>query len=162
MKKSIKGTIAAALLLSSLSIGSSAMASSPDTVVSHVTGNKVQDLVDSEKISENVFTPMEVKKLVNNKKVKGTQGSATFDIPSGYGWVKVYVKNEGTTDITVSVTDPSGSQLMYDTIKPGGAFDEISSSAWGTGKHTVGVSTSGDDMAGYIAVKVAQHENELQ
>ncbi|WP_409174381.1 hypothetical protein [Brevibacillus fortis] len=162
MKKSIKGTIAAALLLSSLSIGSSAMASSPDTAVSHVTGNQVNDLDDSEKNPENVFIPMAVEKPIDNEPLKKTHTNKSFNIPSGYGWVKVYVKNNGTSSFFVSVTDSSGTQLMSGNVAPGDAFDEISSSAWGTGQHTVSVnSQEGADLAGYIAVKIAQNENEL-
>ncbi|MGG1153256.1 hypothetical protein ABE237_11855 [Brevibacillus formosus] len=162
MKRSVKGTIAAALLLSSLSMGSSAMASSHDVVESHVMGTQVKDSGNFAVISESRFSPMAVQKPIDNVQLSNTYTNASFDIPSGYGWVKVYVKNDGASNIKVFVNDSSGSQLMYGEVKPGGYFSQISSTPWGTGRHTVGVSSpSGNDMQGYISVKLAQNQNEL-
>lgn len=166
MKRSVKGIITAALLLSSLSIGSNAMASSPGAVVknpaSHVTGDQIKDWDTSAKPFLELLKPMIAKRPIDDVSIKNDNtDSKSFDIPEGYGWVKVYVYNSGNYEIKVSVTDPSGKQRMFFRVQPnGGQNFEISSSAWGTGLHTVGLS-SDDKMKGTVAVKIAQNQNEL-
>ncbi|WP_409176274.1 hypothetical protein [Brevibacillus fortis] len=168
MKRSVKGTIAAALLLSSLSMGSSAMASSPEAVVkqknpeSHVTGDQVKVSDTSAKSFLELLKPMIAKRPIEDVPIKNDNtDSKSFDIPEGYGWVKVYVYNSGSYEIKVSVTDPSGKQRMFFRVQPnGGQNFMISSEAWGTGLHTVGLS-SDDKMNGTLAVKIAQNQNEL-
>ncbi|MBY0084823.1 hypothetical protein [Brevibacillus brevis] len=168
MKRSVKGTIAAALLLSSLSIGSSAMASSHDAVVkekypeSHVKVNQVKYPDNSAKSFMKLLEPMGSERPIDDVPIKNAKtDSKNFNIPEGYGWVKVWVYNSGTYEIKVSVTDSSGSQKMFFRVPPyGNQKFEISSSPWGTGSHTVSLS-SDENMEGKVAVKIAQHQNEL-
>ncbi|MFI8714714.1 hypothetical protein [Brevibacillus brevis] len=164
MKRFIKGTITATLLLSSLSFGSSVIASSSNVDVkqqnqeSQVTKGKIKKT----DVSVNgLFEPFKTRKPVNGENIaNNTQDDFEFDIPAGYGWVKVYVQNTGTADINVVVTDPNGNEVMSGVAKPGKPFDKKGSSGWGTGTHTVSV-TSVEDMSGIVSVKLAQTKNEL-
>ncbi|MGG1263735.1 hypothetical protein [Brevibacillus laterosporus] len=107
------------------------------------------------------FEPMKTRKLVDGQNIGNrTQDDFEFDIPSGFGWVKVYVFNTGDADINVSVTNAKGKEVMSGKVKPGRAFDKKSSSPWGTGLHTVSV-TSNEDMSGKVSVKIAENKSEL-
>ncbi|RAP28422.1 hypothetical protein EEL32_17100 [Brevibacillus laterosporus] len=107
------------------------------------------------------FEPLKTRKPVDGQKIGNrTQDDFEFDIPAGFGWVKVYVMNTGDTDINVTVTDSKGKEVMGGVAKPGKPFDEKGSSPWKTGLHTVSV-TSVEDMSGKVSVKIAETKREL-
>ncbi|MFB6367863.1 hypothetical protein ACFCP7_28315 [Paenibacillus elgii] len=147
MKKKLASTVAAIALVCSISASS-------------VFANDVVIPPPSDK--GGVITPFETRKVINNENIaNNTQHTMNFDIPAGFGMVKVYVHNTGKASINVVVTDSSGSVKMSGKADAhGGVFDQKGSSAWGTGKHSVSL-TSVEDMSGTVSVKLAETSNEL-
>lgn len=108
-----------------------------------------------------VLNLLKTRKPVDGQNIaRNTQDDFEFDIPSRFGCVKVYVLNTGTTNINVSVTNSKGKEVMSEVAKPGKPFDKISSSAWGTGLHTVSV-TSVENMSGKVSIKIAENKSEI-
>ncbi|QOS99333.1 hypothetical protein JNUCC42_00605 [Brevibacterium sp. JNUCC-42] len=59
------------------------------------------------------FEPLKTRKPIDGQNIaRNTQDDFEFDIPSGFGWVKVYVLNRGMTDVNVSVTNSKGKEVM--------------------------------------------------
>ncbi|WP_307217506.1 hypothetical protein [Paenibacillus tundrae] len=55
---------------------------------------------------------------VNGSKITSTQ----FYVPGGFGHVKLYFNNKGTSDTIISVTHSSGKVYFTETVKAGKSF----------------------------------------
>ncbi|WP_432775457.1 hypothetical protein AAFJ72_20150 [Brevibacillus gelatini] len=172
MKKFILGTIATTLSLASLAFTSNVMASpnaaSPEKVDERQTlteqdrGAQI-NRPDSINGIKDKGMQRATKKPVNDFTIAAdTQHTIDFDIPKGYGWVKVYVQNTGKADINVVViNNVTGEEMLSGVAKPGKSFSKISSSPWGADEHSISL-TSVENMSGSVSVKLAQKKSELQ
>ncbi|WP_025683901.1 hypothetical protein [Paenibacillus maysiensis] len=118
--------------------------------------------VNTPKPGDHVITPQETKSVVN-RTLRNTELTEDFEIPSRYGYVKVWIRNNGDQPIKFSVNQgsPSGTQKLSGTVKPGQTYDEVSSSAWSTGKFYVSLTSGNTYMKGELAVRIGTSRGEL-
>ncbi|MCZ8522173.1 MULTISPECIES: hypothetical protein [Paenibacillus] len=154
LKKSA-ATLVVSAILASVAVVGSASAETPTVP----TAPRVK--VNPGTVGSGGINPLETRKPIDNQNIAyRTQDNINFDIPAGFGMVKVFVHNTGVADIKVTVLNPNGTVKMSGTVVPGGTFNETGSSAWGTGKHSVSL-TSPEDMSGTVSVKLAETSQEL-
>jgi hypothetical protein len=80
-----------------------------------------------------------------NESVAGSSSTKKFDVPKDYGNVKVWFRNQGSTDVKVEVQ--KGNDLKFsETVKPGHTYTGYSSSAFSTGDHAVHMSSANTDF----------------
>lgn len=101
-----------------------------------------------------------------NYVVQGTPSAVVpaFSIPANYGWVKVWVKNNGKDTITVTVTQgtETGTVKMQFKVAPGQHDYRLASSPWATGNHVVSISPSqGNPVNALLNVKLAGIKTKL-
>ncbi|MGG1674071.1 hypothetical protein ACIFOE_26275, partial [Paenibacillus sp. NRS-1783] len=110
-----------------------------------------------------VITPQATNKVLN-KSLANTDMSERFYIDPGYGYARVYVSNDGSAPINITVTQgsASGPVKMSGTIKPGKVFNEINGSAWSTGNFYLNLTSPGGVMKGGLSVRIGNSRGELQ
>ncbi|NMO96837.1 hypothetical protein [Paenibacillus lemnae] len=87
-----------------------------------------------------------------------------FSIPAHYGWVKVWVKNNGKDTITVTVTKgtETGVVKMQFKVAPGQQGYKLASSPWAMGNHVVSISPGqGYPVKAQLNVKLAGVKTKL-
>lgn len=89
-----------------------------------------------------------------NESISGSITSKTFDVPKDYGNVKVWFRNEGSTNVTLNV-QKGHDEKFSETVKPGHTYTGYSSSAFSTGDHAVHMSSAESALKGTLSVKVA-------
>jgi len=94
---------------------------------------------------------------VNNESFSGTQSTRNFDIPQHYGNVKVWVKNSGEKEMSVTV-EKGNQQKMSVTIQPGKSWTGYSDKAYSTGTHTIQVVSPEDTTKGQMSVRVSNQK----
>lgn len=106
-----------------------------------------------------IITPFAVRYPVINELVVGNPGATrTFNVDANYGWVKVWVKNNGQDTITVTVTQgtESGPQKMQFQLAPGAHDFRVASDPFSTGNHVVSLSPAqGYTVNAELTVKTA-------
>ncbi|WP_042228974.1 hypothetical protein [Paenibacillus popilliae] len=99
---------------------------------------------------------------VNNEGFAGVEVTKKFEIPEHYGWVKVWVKNEGKKEIKVSVEkDNNGGQKMFETVPPGDSWTGYAEKPFSTGDHFVQVTSDEAEMQGHMSVKIGNDKEQL-
>ncbi|OXM17368.1 hypothetical protein [Paenibacillus herberti] len=89
---------------------------------------------------------------------------SSFDIPKGYGWVKVWVKNTTNAEMTVRVTQGSltGKEKMNFKVPANSQVSVDGTAAWSTGDFHVAISTENSEaLTGLLSVKLATTQGEL-
>ncbi|MGG1643084.1 hypothetical protein ACIFQM_17845 [Paenibacillus sp. NRS-1782] len=113
---------------------------------------------------DHVITPQSTQPAFDTT-LGGQQSEASFSIPAGMGYVKLWVRNTGTETIKFAVhKDSSSGSVMSGTevrITPGDTFSWISSSAWPTGRFYATFNTSNTKMSGQAYGKLASTRSEL-
>ncbi|ALP35837.1 hypothetical protein ASL14_06295 [Paenibacillus sp. IHB B 3084] len=132
-----------------------------DSVQVTQSANESTD-VNTPKVGDHVITPQETKSVVN-RTLRNTELTEDFEIPSRYGYVKVWIRNDGDQPIKFSVNQgsPSGTQKLSGTVKPGQIYSEVSSNAWSTGKFYVSLTSGNAYMSGELAVRIGTSRGEL-
>lgn len=102
----------------------------------------------------------------NNFLVIGTPAATlpAFNIPASYGWVKVWVQNNGLDTITVTVHQgtATGTVKMQFQVAPGQQDYRLASSPWSTGNHVVSISPSqGNAVNANLTIKLSTSQVEL-
>ncbi|MGG1639717.1 hypothetical protein ACIFQM_00170 [Paenibacillus sp. NRS-1782] len=133
-----------------------------DSVAVSQSANTSTD-VNAPKLGGHVITPQATNKVLN-KSLANTDMSERFYIDPGYGYARVYVSNDGSAPINITVTQgsASGPVKMSGTIKPGKVFNEINGSAWSTGNFYLNLTSPGGVMKGGLSVRIGNSRGELQ
>ncbi|WP_232699345.1 hypothetical protein [Brevibacillus daliensis] len=153
MIKFALGTATAALALVGVVTGVHA----EEQVTPPTTTTNIQQNGDGPIVIPYISTPVLSKKLAN------TTMSEPFYIQPGQGWVKVYVQNNGTNDISLSVTQgkANGTVKISGTIPAGKTKEFFSSTALAVGDHYVNLSSGRSEMTGSLSVRIASTREEL-
>ncbi|MET3209551.1 UNVERIFIED_CONTAM: hypothetical protein ABIC26_002498 [Paenibacillus sp. PvR008] len=118
--------------------------------------------VNTPKTGDHVITPQETKSVID-RTLRNTELTEDFEIPARYGYVKVWIRNDGDQPIKFSVNQgsPSGTQKLSGTVKPGQTYDGVNSSAWSIGKFYVSLTSGNAYMKGELAVRIGTSRGEL-
>ncbi|MFK4301922.1 MULTISPECIES: hypothetical protein [unclassified Paenibacillus] len=105
--------------------------------------------VNAPKVGDHVITPQATNKVLA-KSLGNTDMSERFYIDPGYGYARVFVSNDGSAPINITVTQgsASGPVKMSGKVQPGKTFDEINGSAWSTGNFYLNLTSPGGIMKG--------------
>ncbi|WP_281885215.1 hypothetical protein [Paenibacillus sp. YYML68] len=109
-------------------------------------------------------TPMEVDSIIVNDSISGRKYEHSFSIPEHYGWVKVWVHNTSSEEITVNVTQGTltGNSKLLFKVAAGQTGTGYASSPWSTGTHWVSITgKNSGDLSGSLSVKLATTQAEL-
>ncbi|MNW41523.1 hypothetical protein D3C74_186650 [compost metagenome] len=119
--------------------------------------------VNTPKAGDRVISPYATKSVAN-RTLRNTELTENFDIPAGYGCVKVWIRNDGKQPINFSVNKgaETGKQMMSGTVEPGRTYSEISSNAWpGANKYYVALTSGKAYMKGDLFVRIGSSRGEL-
>ncbi|WP_431090818.1 hypothetical protein [Paenibacillus sp. 8b26] len=134
-----------------------------DTTAASQSANTSID-VNTPTTGDHIITPQSTQPAFDTT-LGGQQSEASFSIPAGMGYVKLWVRNTGTETIKFAVhKDSSSGSVMSGTevrIAPGDTFSWISSSAWPTGRFYATFNTSNTKMSGQAYGKLASTRSEL-
>ncbi|OMF72970.1 MULTISPECIES: hypothetical protein [Paenibacillus] len=167
--KNIKKASVVSVLSLALAIPLSASAAATDVAPAATDSTAVSQSantstdVNTPKAGDHVITPYATKSVVD-RTLRNTELTENFDIPSGYGYVKVWIRNDGKQPIKFSVNRGSetGTQMLSGTVEPGRTYSEISSSAWpGANKYYVSLSSGKAYMEGELSVRIGTSRGEL-
>ncbi|MFF2480005.1 hypothetical protein [Paenibacillus sp. NPDC058071] len=132
-------------------IGACTSAGNEASPASNLTPSTAQNEID------------DAKDLIFNNALKdGIKYSFTID--PGYGWVKVLVKNDTSSEMTVRVTQGSltGAEKMLFTVPANSQEYLTGTAAWSTGEFHVAVSSKISlPLSGLLSVKSATTEKAL-
>ncbi|WP_262384903.1 hypothetical protein [Paenibacillus terrae] len=120
--------------------------------------------VNTPKVGDHVITPQATDPVLDVR-LRGTEMSKPFTIRAGYGYVKVWVRNNGSQKIKLTVTQGSGAGTvkLSGTIYPGEDWSSpINSSAWSTGDFYVNLTSGSADMSGQVSVRTGTTRGELE
>lgn len=113
---------------------------------------------------ESVISSSATDPVIKNEALAGTATTKQFNIPPGFGYVKVSFVNTGTKQFTFTINQGSlsGTQKMSGTVPADGKEHTFfSDKAWSTGWFYVNVS-SAQGMSGKLGVRVGTDLNELK
>ncbi|TKI57011.1 hypothetical protein E8L90_16920 [Brevibacillus antibioticus] len=149
MKKAIKGTIATALLLSSLSIWAGVMASNDSAETSHVISK-----VESSKAG--AFEPHGKRPGIKNGTLPTDEKNVSygFSVPNGFAYGKVWIKNNGKAKLTFTVKNTHFDDIvMSGSVKKGESksFYVDPNEGWGADNHLIAFS-SDENLDGTFSV----------
>jgi hypothetical protein len=118
--------------------------------------------VNTPKPGDHVITPQSTQPAFDIT-LGGQQSEASFKIPAGSSYVKIWVKNTGNEEIKFALHkgSASGSVIKDARIAKGSTFEWISSSALSTGDFYATFNTSNTNMKGQAYGKLASSRNEL-
>ncbi|WGV60859.1 hypothetical protein QIH01_06905 [Brevibacillus brevis] len=136
MKKVIKGTIAIALLLSSLSIGAGVMASTDSVETNQVMFSKV------ESSKAGAFEPYGKRPGIKSGTLPTDEKNVSyaFSVPNGYAYGKVWIKNSGKAKLTFTVKNTHFDEIvMSGSVKKGESksFYVDPNEGWGADNHLI-------------------------
>ncbi|MGG1639719.1 hypothetical protein ACIFQM_00180 [Paenibacillus sp. NRS-1782] len=132
-----------------------------DSVAVSQSANTSTD-VNAPKLGGHVITPQDTNSVLN-KSLANTEMSERFYIDPGYGYAKVWLRNDGSQPIKLTVTQgsASGTQKMSATIGKGETWSQINSSAWSTGNFYVNLTSGNAAMKGSLSVRIGNSRGEL-
>ncbi|MDR9855693.1 hypothetical protein RJP21_18935 [Paenibacillus sp. VCA1] len=155
MKRLVVFATTAAMTATLLVIGVSAFA---DNVVSHVPSLTPSVTAQNKsEITPPAITPYDTKNPIYNTQLRDGVKPA-FLIDTGYGWVKVWVKNDTNEEMIVRVTKESltGQEKMMFTVPAHGQLAVPGNKAWSTGTFYVAITTRNSvPLSGLLSVKLA-------
>ncbi|WP_258297862.1 hypothetical protein [Paenibacillus peoriae] len=165
MKK--KHLVASALALGiiggAVAVPNAIFADSDAAVTDSATSTVVTQDAGKTTTGDHVITPQATDGQIVDRPVAGFNDSADFDVKSGYGYVRLYLRNTGDTTITFTVNQgsASGAEKYSGTVKPGKTFDDIlnKNNAWSTGKFYVSLSSGSGSMSGKLGVRTSTNTN---
>lgn len=133
--------------------------------VPHISAAVVEPVINTVSINgETVITPHTTDPVIKNESFAGTSTTKQFNIPAGYGHVKISVVNTGTKQLTFTVNQgsASGTQKMYEVVPADGQEHVFfSDKAWSTGWFYVNLS-SAQGMSGKLGVRLGTDLQELK
>lgn len=93
------------------------------------------------------------------KKSPLSLAGGNFVVPAGYGWLKVWIYNKGTSVLTVNVTKPSTNNVYLSYKIPPGKQLVIPNygKATGTGTHWINFSSQNGKVSGYYSILMANN-----
>ncbi|MGG0794762.1 hypothetical protein ABE137_12250 [Brevibacillus laterosporus] len=155
MKKKMIGALALTCVLSGVSVMPTFAEANN---VNQVEENRI--VTNKSYATPTLIQPMKTKKILT-KDLANTEMAEEFSVNRSYGWVKVYVHNEGSKTINISVTDENGNEKMSGKVKPGKTWTGYGEKPWGIGDYTVGLTSGQAKMSGKLSVRIAQNRDEL-
>lgn len=112
-----------------------------------------------------VIVPYSTNPIIMNESISNTRYVNNFKIDSGWGYVKVSIKNTGPNPITFTVNQGSqtGPEKMYYTVPADGKPYNYytTGSPWSTGIFFITIS-SGQNMSGTVGVRLGTNLDELK
>ncbi|MHB0864736.1 hypothetical protein ACYCS5_26700 [Paenibacillus sp. SEL3] len=167
--KNLKKASAVSVLSLALAIPLSASAAATDVAPATTNSTSVSQSantstdVNTPKAGDHVITPQDTNKVLA-KSLANTDMSERFYIDPHYGYARVFVSNQGSAPINITVTQgsASGPVKMSGRIKKGEVFDEINGSAWTTGNFYLNLTSPGGVMEGGLSVRLGNTRGELQ
>nr|WP_145164527.1 hypothetical protein [Paenibacillus terrae] len=126
MKKPALISVLSLSLVLLAALAASAAPASPSnkespSVKATVNDNSVQTRDGGNDIDDPIITPFAVDPLFSTV-LAGTNATSNFTVNKGYGHIKIYVKNTGSSTISVSVQHrETGRIYLATTIAPGAA-----------------------------------------
>lgn len=152
MKFATSVTMAVTLLVG----GSSAFANENASPASSLSPSSITS-------TEIEITPYDTSNVIYNAQLKDGV-KPKFTIPSGYGWVKVWVQNDTNEEMTVRVTQGSltGTEKLSFKVPANDQNYATGIAAWSTGDFYVAISTKNSvALSGLLSVKLATTKGEL-
>lgn len=99
------------------------------------------------------------------ERFSGTQMSQPFQVPEGYGFVKIWVKNEGKQRMTISLSkdSPTGELIPDSIISIGGgsSWSIYKTTPWEPGNYYVNFTSGGSPLKGITVARVGARLAEL-
>ncbi|MET1173758.1 hypothetical protein [Paenibacillus amylolyticus] len=135
--------------------------------VPHTSAAVVEPVVKTVSVNgEPVITPHTTDPVIKNESFSGTSTTKQFNIPAGYGHVKLSFVNTGTKQFTFTVNQgsASGTQKMYGVVPADGqeyTFFSNKTQPWSTGWFYVNLS-SAQGMSGKLGVRLGTDWQELK
>ncbi len=114
--------------------------------------------------SEGGITPQATRGVIINDSLANTTYQRDFDVPPGYGYVKVSIKNLGSKNITFTVNKAksSGASVLSGTIAPNGVPKPFYTPALAVGTYVITVSSGSATMSGTVGVRLGTNLDELK
>lgn len=108
------------------------------------------------------FTPLDTQVAVNKSKI--TSNGGNFTVPAGFGWLKIWVKNTGSSTLTVTVRKPENNTtyLSYQVNAGQQIVIPNNGKATGVGLHLINFSSKDGVLSGDFSVVMANNPGESQ
>ncbi|WP_440117293.1 hypothetical protein [Paenibacillus sp. QZ-Y1] len=110
------------------------------------------------------ITPLTTFTVINNEDFAGTTNTHQFNIPAGFGYVKVSFINKGSKPFTFTINEGSitGTEITFDSVPADGKeHTYYSDKALSTGWYYVSTS-SAQGMSGKLDVHLGTDANQLK
>lgn len=163
MKKLVSSVLCMCLLVPALSVSAANEAKESQSTV---TQNK------SHTKKVNKITTQDTKRVINapDLSLEGQEMKEEFNVKAGYGWVKVYIKNDGTKPIKFSVAEGSetGPIVMSGTVEAGKSKTfynwkfKGSENGAAVGTHVISLNCNEAVMKGRATVRIGTSKSELE
>lgn len=108
------------------------------------------------------FTPDAVQTAISRTNITATGGN--FAVPAGYGWLKIWVNNTGSSALTVTVTKSATNATYINYTIPAGKQLVIPNNgkATGVGTHQINFSSGNGVLSGQYSIVMASTPGESQ
>jgi len=119
---------------------------------------------ESETPNESINTSLPTLTVISNEDLAGTSTMKQFDMPDGYGYVKVKFKSTGSKPFTFTINlgSAAGTMKLSGTVLADGKEHTFfNDKVWSTGDYFVNISSS-QGMSGTLSIDLGADINKIK